>query len=61
MNSMEQALRDLMMAFERRIRSECTPEQLQQEPWRCWEYIAAENALASLSAARVPPDTEKAK
>lgn len=40
------ALRDLMAAYERRVRSDCkTPEDLAKEPWRCAEYIAAEKAL----------------
>lgn len=38
-------LRDLLMAYERRIRSDCTPEQLKQRPWRVAEYLAAEEAL----------------
>lgn len=38
-------LRDLMLAYERRIRSACTPEQLKLKPWRVAEYVAAEMAL----------------
>ena len=39
-------LRALMLAYERRIRSDCTTsEELAKEPWRCAEYVAAEDAL----------------
>lgn len=40
------ALKGMMAAYERRIRSDCkTPEDLEKEPWRCAEYIAAAEAL----------------
>lgn len=42
------ALRNLMGAYERRIRSLCSStEEIAKEPWRCAEYIEAERALAS--------------
>lgn len=45
---LETALRDLMSAYERRIRSDCkTPEDLAKQPWRCAEFIAAEQAIAA--------------
>jgi hypothetical protein len=46
-NPLAQPLRDLMAAYERRVRSDCAPEWLHKEPWRCLEYIAAEQALQS--------------
>lgn len=36
---------ELMRAYERRIRSDCTLETLAKKPWRCMEYIAAEDLL----------------
>lgn len=39
------ALREMMLAYERRIRSLCTPEEIAKEPWRCAEYIEAERLL----------------
>lgn len=45
---LETALRDMMAAYERRVRSECrTLTDLQHEPWRCMEFVAAEQALQS--------------
>jgi len=41
------ALEGLMLAYERRIRSNCTPEQLEQKPWRVAEYCIAEEALTN--------------
>jgi hypothetical protein len=41
------ALKALMDAYEHRIRSNCTPEQIKLEPWRCAPFIMAERALAS--------------
>jgi len=40
------ALRDLMTAYERIVRSNCTtPEQLEAKPWRCAEYVQAEDSI----------------
>ena len=45
--NVETALRGLMAAYERRIRSNCTtPDEIAKEPWRCAEYVAAEQAAA---------------
>jgi len=45
-NRAKPAIRELLMAYQRRIRSDCTtPEQLTAEPWRCSEYIVAEAIL----------------
>lgn len=45
-NRAKPAIRELLMAYQRRIRSDCTtPEQLAAEPWRCSEYIIAEAIL----------------
>ncbi|HZR03645.1 MAG TPA: hypothetical protein VFA81_10790 [Burkholderiales bacterium] len=44
------ALKDMMDAYERRIRSLCTPAELERQPWRCREYVVAEEALAAPSA-----------
>lgn len=45
-NFMRPALVGMMEAYERRVRSECTPEQLDAKPWECMEYVAAQQALA---------------
>lgn len=40
------ALRSLLDAYERRVRSSCTTDaDLASEPWRCAEYVQAEQAL----------------
>lgn len=40
---------ELMQAYERRIRSDCTtPEQLAANPWECAEYIKAERFLKAI-------------
>ena len=36
------ALRNMADAYARRVRSLCTPEEIEKEPWRCAEYIEAE-------------------
>jgi len=36
------ALRNMADAYQRRIRSECTPEEIVKEQWRCAEYVEAE-------------------
>lgn len=38
-------LKEMMRIYESRIRSLCTPEQLEQQPWRVSEYVAAEDAI----------------
>jgi hypothetical protein len=46
-NRVRPVIKELMLAYERRIRSLCsTPEELANEPWRCMEYIAAETLLS---------------
>jgi len=42
---LEVALRDLMLAYQRRVMTDCTREQIDREPWRCMEYVAAEQLL----------------
>lgn len=42
------ALTNLMTAYERLIRSNCTAAQLEAKPWECAEYCAARNALAGI-------------
>jgi hypothetical protein len=42
---LEQALRDLMTAYERRVRSSCTLADIDKQPWRCDEFVAAEDVL----------------
>lgn len=45
-NRVRPVVKELMLAYERRIRSACTtPEELANEPWRCMEYVAAEALL----------------
>jgi len=45
----DRALQELMMAYERRIRSDCaTPEALALKPWECSEYCAARDALQGI-------------
>lgn len=39
------ALRALMVAYERRVRSDCGPDDLANGPWRCEEFVQAEQAL----------------
>lgn len=42
----DQALTDLMAAYERIVRSWClSPDELDKKPWECWEYVAARDAL----------------
>lgn len=44
---LEGALREMMAAYERRVRSDCKTEaQLAAAPWRCLEYVAAESLLS---------------
>lgn len=41
------ALKEMMAAYERRIRSDCTSQSaLAAQPWRCAEFCQAERALA---------------
>lgn len=57
---LERVLRNLMGAYERRIRSLCeTPQQLERQPWRCAEYTAAENALSNVVVLREGALTER--
>jgi outer membrane protein TolC len=42
----EKALQDLMAAYERLVRSGCTPEQIEKKPWECWEFLQAQKAFA---------------
>lgn len=51
-----QVIKDLMMAYERRIRSDCTQEQLEQQPWRVAEYIAGESLLRMLESPDPKPE-----
>lgn len=45
-NAASVALRNLLEAYERRIRSLCTtPEELAAKPWECAEYLEARRAL----------------
>lgn len=40
------ALKSLMQAYERRVRSSCESiEDIEKKPWRCAEYVQAEDAL----------------
>jgi len=40
------ALRGMMSAYEHRIRSDCkTQAEIDKQPWRCAQYIVAEEAL----------------
>lgn len=38
-------LMEMMKAYERRVRSECGPEDIQKRPWECFEYISAAEFL----------------
>ena len=54
---LETALSNLMAAHERRIRSDCkNAEELAKQPWRCAEYIAAEQAIAAVQEPSAGPD-----
>lgn len=44
-NESGDALRGMMDAYERRIRTDCTPEQIEKKPWECREYLIAKTAL----------------
>jgi len=44
-NRARPVITELMAAYERRIRTDCTPEDLANQPWRCMEYIGAEELL----------------
>jgi hypothetical protein len=52
-NRSAKALKAMMGAYERRIRSLCDPAQIVAEPWRCAEFIEAERALADKPVAVV--------
>lgn len=54
--SIRVCLGDLMLCYERRIRSLCTPEQLERQPWRVSEYVAAEEALDLESVTMIEGD-----
>ena len=38
----------MMQAYERRIRSQCSPEELEKRPWECMEYVAAADYLKAI-------------
>lgn len=44
-------LTQMMNAYERRIRSDCTPEQIEKRPWECAEYVEARAYLCTMFAA----------
>lgn len=44
-NAASVAMKNLLDAYERRIRSLCTPEQLEKKPWECAEFIDATRIL----------------
>lgn len=44
-NAASVALKNLLDAYERRIRTDCTPEQLALKPWECMEFIEARRIL----------------
>lgn len=41
-------LAQMMNAYERRIRSDCTPEQIEKRPWECAEYVEARAYLCTM-------------
>jgi hypothetical protein len=44
-------LMEMMQAYERRIRSDCTtPEQLAAKPWECAEYVSASRFMVACKA-----------
>lgn len=45
-NAAAPALKNMMDAYERRIRTDCTLEQIERKPWECAEYIAAKAMLS---------------
>lgn len=53
---------ELMEAYARRIRTDCTAEDLAKEPWRCMEYIGAEELLRDqpVAVVEIPRPAEKA-
>jgi hypothetical protein len=44
-NDSGDALRELMSAYERRVRSACTADDIAKKPWECAEYIEAQRVL----------------
>ena len=43
-------LAEMMQAYERRIRSDCTSqEQIDKRPWECAEYVAAADYLRRMN------------
>jgi hypothetical protein len=56
------ALRAMMGAYERRIRSLCeTPEELARKPWECMEWRVAESACQSFNRRSVATINEHLK
>lgn len=49
-------LKEMMRIYESRIRSLCTPEQLEQKPWRVAEYVLAEEIINAPRPAAPPHD-----
>ncbi len=38
-------LMQVMQAYERRVRTDCTPAEIEKRPWECAEYVAAADFL----------------
>lgn len=51
---------ELMQAYERRVRSDCTPEQIEKRPWECAEYLKAAEYLRNVWPPHEPPQPAEA-
>lgn len=52
-NQAGNALKALMAAYERKIRTDCALADLESKPWRCAEYVQAEEAMRAKPAPTV--------
>lgn len=65
-NTVAPVLQGMMDAYERRIRSLCSPAELENRPWECAEWIVARDmlnkkpiAIVEISALPQPSDTQR--
>lgn len=51
---------ELMQAYERRVRSDCTPVEIDKRPWECAEYLKAAEYLRNVWPPHEPPQPAEA-
>lgn len=51
---------ELMQAYERRVRSDCTPVEIDKRPWECAEYLKASEYLRKVWPPPEPPQPAEA-